>query len=116
MKKNHMLRTILLSTVFALLALVLIPPVVSAHEKSFSERRKKEKKMVKKITSIYAVAIVLLALAAVMLVSTKSSAKADSFFVDRRCSLAHLLASTEPYHGAIQLKQNSHFLSSPSLR
>ncbi len=34
--------------------------------------------MVKTITPIYAVAIVLLALAAVMLVSTRSSAKADS--------------------------------------
>ena len=34
--------------------------------------------MVKKITPVYGVALVLLALAAVMVVSTKSSAKADS--------------------------------------
>ncbi len=31
MKKNHMLRTILLSTVFALLTIVLLTPVASAH-------------------------------------------------------------------------------------
>ena len=31
MKKNHMLRTILLSTVFALQAIVLMTPVASAH-------------------------------------------------------------------------------------
>ncbi len=31
MKKNHMLRTILLSTVFALLTIVLMTPVASAH-------------------------------------------------------------------------------------
>ncbi len=31
MKKNHMLRTVLLSTVFALLAIVLLTPVASAH-------------------------------------------------------------------------------------
>ena len=31
MKKNHMLRTVLLSTVFAILAIVLMTPVASAH-------------------------------------------------------------------------------------
>ncbi len=38
MKKNHLLRTILLSTLFALLSIVLMTPVASAHTATSARR------------------------------------------------------------------------------